>query len=83
MSQCYCLCAEGRRSLSYRLYVPYCRDSTSELNFLSRQLVVAMQIDSVASRRVLSQEFRAASSSDVFSVCHAHGKPSHTRDMDK
>ena len=78
MSQCYCLCAEGKRSPSYRLYVPYCgRDSTLEFNILSRQLVVAMQIDSVASRRVLSQEFRAASSSDVFSICHAHRKPCH------
>ena len=82
MSQCYCLCAEGKRSPSYRLYVPYCgRDSTLEFNILSRQLVVAMQIDSVASRRVLSQEFRAASFSDVFSICHAHRKPCHIRDM--
>ena len=82
MSQCYCLCAEGKRSPSYRLYVPYCgRDSTLEFNILSRQLMVAMQIDSVASRRVLSQEFRAASSSDVFSMCHAHRKPCHIRDM--
>ena len=36
----------------------------------------------MASCRVLSQEFRAASSSDVFSVCHAHRKPCHIRDMD-
>ena len=81
MSQCYCLCAEGKRSLSYRLYVPHCRDSMLEFNLLSRQLVVAMQIDPVASCRVLSQEFRAASFSDVFSVFHAHRKPCHIRDM--
>ena len=76
------VCAEGKRSLSYRLYVPHCRDSTLELNILSPQLVVAMQIDSVASCRVLSQEFRAASFYDVFSICHAHRKPCNIRDMD-
>ena len=35
----------------------------------------------MASRRVLSQEFRAASFSDVFSICHAHRKPCNIRDM--
>ena len=81
MCQCYCVCAEDKRSLSYRLYVPYCRDNTSEFNLLSRLLVLAMQIDSVASYRVLSQECHAASFSDVFSICHAHRKPCHIRDM--
>ena len=35
----------------------------------------------MASRRVLSQEFLAASFSDVFSTCHAHRKPCNIRDM--
>ena len=37
----------------------------------------------MASCRVLSQEFRAASFSDVFSVRRAHRKPCNIRDMDR